>query len=372
MRTPRFWSNKEIKLSPNCTRSSSRACLFPQVRFELEIPGDPDGLQLAAQAVVVGRGDEEKVIVRRVPLVRGQLVLDGDEPLKISLHRGGKQVASVSLPSVGRIELPVGDYDVRLIDQPELLRAFPGRVTIDAGAEIKVRIRPVGELHNIVEPGGAINSLAVDAEGKRVFAGVADRAPVGLWSLPLGKEAFYATQHKSAVTAVAISSDGKLALSGGGEKGPSPDTALRLWDIARGAVLGKLEGSKQIVACIAFAKSAGIAFSGAGNTVTVWDLQEMKPLRSWVAHDTAIHCLAVLPDGKRLITGGGNGEIHLWDVDTETKLRSFCRSCRFCSQRFDFCRRHSIGVRELGRHRTLVGCRQRQRVALLQGPSGLG
>jgi hypothetical protein len=300
-----------------------RRLQLPAGNFQLEIAGDPDGLQLAAQALELGRGAEEKVIVRRVPLVRGKLLLDsGDDPLKVSLRRGGKQVVLMNLPAVGNIELPAGDYDVHLLDQPATLRAYPSRLTIEAGAKTSVRVSRVGEYRGLADPGAAVNSLAVDAQGKQVLAGIADRA-VGLWSLANGQEAFYVKKHTSPVTAVALSPDGRWAISGGGEKGPKPDCTLRLWDVPQGKVLAQLDGLQQPVMCLAFARDPAFAFSGAGDSVTLWSLAEKKALRSWLAHEAGIFCMAVLPDGQHLITGGGDGQLHLWDLDTAKIVRSF-------------------------------------------------
>ena len=79
---------------------------------------------------------------------------------------------------------------------------------------------------------------------------------VRLWDLATGREIRKLEGHSDAVNSVAFSPDGKTALSG------SEDNTLRLWDLATGREIRKFEGHSGAVSSVAFSPDGKTALSG--------------------------------------------------------------------------------------------------------------
>jgi WD40 repeat protein len=57
------------------------------------------------------------------------------------------------------------------------------------------------------------------------------------------------------------------------------------------------------------------ALSGSmDNTVCLWDLETLEPLRTFKAHIGFVTGVAFSPDGSRALTGGSDNVVRLWDL----------------------------------------------------------
>lgn len=61
--------------------------------------------------------------------------------------------------------------------------------------------------------------------------------------------------------------------------------------------------------------------SGGGDgQIHFWDLTTGELNRSWMAHASWVHGMALHPDGRRLLTVSNDQRVRLWDIKTETML----------------------------------------------------
>jgi WD40 repeat protein len=133
------------------------------------------------------------------------------------------------------------------------------------------------------------------------------------------------------VGCAAISSDGKLALSGclGMLQGntfrhDNSPRSLRLFDVESGKLVRELHGHTGNIWGVAFAPDGHRAVScGEDNTVRLWNVDTGKEIRRFNGHTAAILCVVFTPDGKRFITGSRDHTIRLWNVETGQELRRF-------------------------------------------------
>ena len=58
-----------------------------------------------------------------------------------------------------------------------------------------------------------------------------------------------------------------------------------------------------------------------GKTLWLWDADTGKQLRVFEGHTEGVIGAALSPDGKRVLTGGGDKIVRLWDADTGQELR---------------------------------------------------
>ena len=104
--------------------------------------------------------------------------------------------------------------------------------------------------------------------------------------------------------AVAVSADGRRAVSGG------YDGTVRVWDLGSGTPLHTLTGHQGRVRAVAVSADGRRAVSGGEDrTVRVWDLEQGTALASF-ASDSTITVLAATPPGTRVIAGTSTGPVH--------------------------------------------------------------
>ena len=75
-----------------------------------------------------------------------------------------------------------------------------------------------------------VNSVAVSADGRLALSGSSD-STVKVWDLRSGQELRTLAGHAYGVNSVAVSADGRLALSGSG------DSPVKVWDLTSGQEL---------------------------------------------------------------------------------------------------------------------------------------
>ena len=84
------------------------------------------------------------------------------------------------------------------------------------------------------------------------------------------------------------------------------------------------KGSRPPATCAFFDHGQKIAFAGGGalgpGVLMFWDVVERKPIKAFHDHIFAISSIAVSPDGKKIATGGGYGEVKVWDLDGKVRF----------------------------------------------------
>jgi WD40 repeat protein len=184
-----------------------------------------------------------------------------------------------------------------------------------------------GMLRVFTGHGSRVNGVAISADGKRALSASWDGV-LRDWNVEKGELIHEMHGHGNALMSVAISPDGKRALSG------SSDMTMRLWDLESGKELRAFQGHPQTVWDVAFSPDGKKALSGCSDGIArLWDLDSGKELltletikggRAW--------SVAFTPDGKQALTGGGNvfengtqveAALRLWDLVTGQEVRRY-------------------------------------------------
>jgi hypothetical protein len=106
--------------------------------------------------------------------------------------------------------------------------------------------------------------------------------------------------HSHMVLGVAVTADGKLAVSA------SWDKTLKVWDLETGRTLRTLEGHSDSVRAVAVTADGKWAVSAsADTTLKVWDLETGRVLRTLEGHSESVVYVVVSADGKRAVSGSG-------------------------------------------------------------------
>jgi eukaryotic-like serine/threonine-protein kinase len=126
-----------------------------------------------------------------------------------------------------------------------------------------------------------------------------------LWTVVAANEA------STGISALAFSPDGKILASGTAYS--KSDT--RLWDVATGTEIGRLEGHDSWVSSLVFwPDGKKLASSSGDQTICTWDVATRKCLDVLRGNRSEVWHLALLPDYKTLVSGAKDGEVCLWDT----------------------------------------------------------
>jgi WD40 repeat protein len=232
------------------------------------------------------------------------------------------------------------------------------------------------EVASLGAPRQPVVSLAMLPSGNRFLAG-SDGGELVMWDLRTRKELLRFVGHSNNVYRLAVTSDGSLLASA------SADKTVRLWDVATGRELHRWSDYSDEVEWVAIAPDdrrvltidkgsrlrllditshgeicqfqchgtaaafspdgTAVATTGEDGTVQLWRLPPIVPAaqpakeptphppaakpsvenRSFLAHTDHVLCIALSPDGRRALSGGKDGMVRLWDVETGKEVRSF-------------------------------------------------
>jgi WD40 repeat protein len=122
--------------------------------------------------------------------------------------------------------------------------------------------------------------------------------------------------HTDVVLGVALSSDGTLAVSAGG------DQTLRVWDVPSGECLAVLAEHRGGISGVALTPDGKLALSaGQDNALRVWDIAAGACMKSLRGHTGGVLSVAVTPDGVLAASTDEDNTLRIWDVVSGTCLR---------------------------------------------------
>jgi cytochrome c len=121
--------------------------------------------------------------------------------------------------------------------------------------------------------------------------------------------------HGGPVRAIAVSADGRLALSG------SFDQSAILWSLADGTALAVLRFHEGAVNAVAGLPENRFVTGGEDGRIAVWKAGQSAPVRVIEAHQAPIVALAVSPDARLVASASWDGTARVTPLNGEGEVR---------------------------------------------------
>ena len=168
----------------------------------------------------------------------------------------------------------------------------------------------------------SVSSIAYSPNGKKLITGEAHPVQVSgthggtvnLWNVATRENIATFAGHTDWVYSVAISPDGRVIASGGGE---DSDYIIRLWDAQDGTRLKTFTGHTARVSSVAFSPDGNTLVSGSwDNSIRLWDVATGKQETTLIGHTGSVKSVTFSPDGRIIASGGADSTIRLWDASS--------------------------------------------------------
>jgi len=186
-----------------------------------------------------------------------------------------------------------------------------------------------GKAATIIPTAGQMVTLAARTHLAATFD---EKAGLQVWELSTRRLRFSLPLHRRYlefgwIESIALDPEGKriaIVEAREGPAGAESDLGIRLWDLATGQDLGRLQDERKIRTLRFSPNGEQLAVGSEAGTVVVWDLATGQG-RSIRTHERPVTALLFSPDGHVLITGSSDGVIKRWNIGTGEEIPSHWR-----------------------------------------------
>jgi hypothetical protein len=168
-----------------------------------------------------------------------------------------------------------------------------------------------------VDEGGA--ALRFSSDGTNVAVAVRDQ--IHVFAAANGNEV---QRFLGPNVTLAISADRRHLLSLSHKR----DTRLRVFEIARGRELLKLDARAEPTMAILSADGRTIAAADGGDEIFLWEVATGQPIHTLSSHARRVLTMEFSPDHRFLATGDAAGELRLWELATGKVVHRFAGHSR--------------------------------------------
>ncbi len=184
----------------------------------------------------------------------------------------------------------------------------------------------------------AMPLAVISPSGNHILIGGADDK-VRLWDTSKGEVVLTFSGHQGTVRDAVFSPDGELVVTG------ADDGSLKVWEAANGKLVRTIHSQEDeilrkptlvdavsgqpvvdtsaAVTCVAFSSDGTrIVSGGSDNAVKVWQTETGKLLQTLRGHYGRVTSVAMNANGDRIVSGSDDNTVRIWNVESGNELRS--------------------------------------------------
>ncbi|MEC4817515.1 MAG: WD40 repeat domain-containing protein [Scytonema sp. PMC 1069.18] len=215
-----------------------------------------------------------------------------------------------------------------IVDEVNSLAFSPdGQTLVSGGADSTIKLWHVGaqDLIDIMHKhNGMVRCVAFTPDGRMLATGGDDRK-IMLWDLTLRQVTTALSLDDTAAHSLALSPNGDTLITGSYRK-------IKVWRIIRyegiidcdPQLLHSFSGHSHIVRSLAVSTDGKILVSGSRDkTIKIWQLETGELIRTLKGHRDGVYAIALSPDGQIIASGSADKTIKLWHMETGELLATF-------------------------------------------------
>jgi WD40 repeat protein/DNA-binding SARP family transcriptional activator len=300
----------------------------------------PDTLEgTGGQTAVSGSADAELILwdVATGEAIR-RFAGHENEVTSVVLHPGGGTMLSTGLDHSLRLwDLDSGEMirEAHFPAPPDSLALSPDGRTAQFTVDFEVRLWNIEQWREsqrlLGQSGMASSALAISADGRVALSGAAD-GTLRLWNLAGQAEVGRFPTDGTPLIALDVSSDGRHLLTGN-----MADQAI-LWSVEHGEAIGRMQGQAGAVSpgAVALSPDGAYALVGSGDVfgesgasdLVLWGVETGEELLHFEGHAPLVRSVAFSPDGTTALAGSQSmtsleGDLILWDLESGEQVRRF-------------------------------------------------
>jgi WD40 repeat protein len=241
--------------------------------------------------------------------------------------RAAGRIALWNLNPGWKLERTIGgaEPDSPFVDRVNAVRFSPDGKVLAAGGGEPTRsgeinffnvedgkmVRQLTDVHS-----DAVLSLDFAPDGRHLASSSADRF-VKVINLGTGKVVKTFEGHTSYVLGVAWKRDSRTLASAGADK------VIKIWDFVTGDRRKNIEGADKDVTGIAFVGVTDQMIASSGDSQVRLLKENGEKVRSFEGGTDFMNTAATTPDGRVVVAGGQDGQLHVWNGTDGKKVASF-------------------------------------------------
>jgi len=176
----------------------------------------------------------------------------------------------------------------------------------------------------LIPPGGAlcftlsghsnrVRAVAVTPDG-RIAVSASDDCTLKVWNLERGTEKLSLEGHSDLIKAVVVTQDGRQAIS------VSDDRTLRVWSLETGAVIQTINVYFDWLTALAVTPDGRFAITGShDHALKVWNLERGSEEHTLEGHADRINAVAITQDGRFAVSASDDQTLRVWNLERWTE-----------------------------------------------------